>query len=376
LTRIRTLVAASLLGVTLLAAACDGEDRPQVDVIGQSSGSVSASGVAPPQVGGSPSTNYYVTVSNVDTYFQIGLDLRDIRAIMAPAANRQPVDWAAALALYENGKNQVSASGAVRPLASLPNEDVQAVFPNGASVYGRSNFIDAIIRDGLTGSGEGAGLSDNSRRQLVDKGIQMLIYGKALQELEAAKTRVSQNNTDNATGAPHAVDEAWASVAGPPDFNSNRSYSLLATAAGREENFDLSGRLRQPLELAFVGALEASQRANQAGFDRLHGEIKGYLNAIFYLGALRYVKTLEADTTAADRETHLIEGWTFWQTIRATVASASPSAAQAVEAAYNRSPNDAFPSSVTTEVYAALNELPVLQALGIPVALQVRTPPQ
>jgi hypothetical protein len=87
------------------------------------------------------------------------------------------------------------------------------------------------------------------------------------------------------------------------------------------------------------------------------------------------VKVLEADSTEAQRQAHLAEGWSFWQTIRATVAGASNSAAQAVESAYTRPANQAFPASETTRVYAALNEPAVLQALGIPAALQVKTPP-
>jgi hypothetical protein len=370
-----------LLGSMSLAA-CDGEDRPNVEVIGGGgSGSVSvsasASGIGPtgPSPTRVPGSGYNV-VSNVDAYFAMALDLRDIREVMAPAAQSQPVDWAAATAIYENGKNQVLSNGSIRSLASMPNDSVQAVFPNGAAVFGRTNFIDALIRDGLNGTGRGSGASNNTRRQIVDKGIQMLLYGKALQELDAARTRVTQNNLDNATGAPHAVDEAWAAMAGAPSADNTFPHGLLATASGREANFILEGRLRNPLESVFIATQQAAQRGDIASFDRAHAELKGYLNAIFYLGTLRYVKVLEGDATPADRETHLAEGWTFWQTIRPLVAEASPSAAQTVESAYSRSPNDAFPADVTAAVYQALNEPAVIQALAIPNSLVVRTPPQ
>ncbi|MGH2601796.1 MAG: hypothetical protein ACRDJ9_20730, partial [Dehalococcoidia bacterium] len=224
-------------------------------------------------------------------------------------------------------------------------------------------------------TGRAQGLSDDARRQIVDKGLQMILYGKALQELEAAKTRVQQGNTDNATGAPHAVDEAWAAIAGAPDPNGARAYGLLATASGREGNFGLTGQLRDPLEAAFVAMLTAAQNGDTAAFDSAYTEVKGYLNAIFYLGTLRYAKVLEGDTTEAQRQTHLAEGWTFFQTIRAAVAGASPSAAQTVESAYTRSPSQPFPASATEQVYAAMNEPAVIQALGIPASLVVRTPP-
>jgi hypothetical protein len=377
MSRSASFVYAGVAVIALLVAACDGEDRPRVDVIGDGEGSVSVSASASgPGASGMLPGSGYTPVSNVDIYFQMSLDLRDIRTIMAAAATGQPVDWAAARAIYENGKNQVQASGSPRSLASIPNEAVQAVFPNGAAVYGRPDFINALVRDGLNGIGRAQGASDATRRQIVDKGIQMLFYGKALQEMDSARARVAQGNTDNATGAPHAVDEAWAVVAGLPDSSMELSQSLLATAIGRESNFGLQGKIRLPIETAFLDAQRAAQQGDLAAFDRAHAEVKGNLNAVFYLGALRYLKPLEAARTPTEREVQFAEGGAFWQTIRAVVAAASPSAAQTVEAAYSRSPNDEFPAATTTAVYAALNEPAVLQALGIPAPLVVRTPPQ
>jgi hypothetical protein len=385
--------------VAALLAACGGEDRPDVDVVdggsvsgsasgsssGSSSGSVSASGTGGSGAATTPASgNVYVPVSNVDAYFNFSLDIRDIQTILAPARDGNAVDWAAATALYEGGKNSLRADGTKRTLAGLAGEaPVLAIFPNGATVYANTSFLDARVRWGLTGTGRAQGLSDNARRQIVEKSLLSIVYGKALQELESAKTRVDQGNLDNATGAPHAVDEAWGIVSGTSDAGGNPrntpgqsgSNSLLATATGRETNFKLEGKLCDPLEAAFVRLLAAAQKGDKAAFETAHTEVKGYVNAIFYLGSLRYVKSLEADTTAKAREEHLAEGWSFWQTIRASVAAASPSAAQAVEAAYTRSPDEAFPASETTKVYAALNEAAVLTALGIPTALQVKTPP-
>ena len=66
----------------------------------------------------------------------IGTDLRDMRALMSAAAQGEPVDWAAVLAIYEDGKNQAAAGA--RPLARLAcPSDYPHAFPNGAAVYGR-----------------------------------------------------------------------------------------------------------------------------------------------------------------------------------------------------------------------------------------------
>ncbi len=362
--------------------ACSGEDRPEVDIIvdgeGGGSGSVSVSGadgpgIIPTRIPGSAT---YQPVSNVDIYFAMGADLRDIRAVMQPATQGLPVDWAAAAAIYEQGKNQKRADGTLRSLASIANADVYAMFPNGAAVYGSADFINDIIRGGLTGTGRGAGLSDDVRRNIVDKGILMLMYGKALQELEAAKTRIAQGNRDDATGAPHAVDEAWAAILGPKDNAGGYSAGLLGTAAGREANFGLQNKLAIPLETEFTKALDAARKGDATAFDAAQAQIKGYLNTIFYLGTLRYTTELMNDQTPQARQVHLAEGGTFFQAIRALVASASPTAAQTVQAAYSASPEAPFPTALRSSVYAAMNEPAVIAALGIPAGLVVTSPPQ
>jgi len=365
-----------------IMAACSGEDRPEVDIIvdgeGGGSGSVSVSGVDGPGIIPTriPGSATYQTVGNVDIYFAMGADLRDIRTIMQPATQGLPVDWPAASAIYEQGKNQKRADGSVRSLASVANTDVYAMFPNGAAVYGSADFINDIVRGGLTGTGRGADLSDDARRDLVDKGILMLMYGKALQELEAAKARIAQGNRDDATGAPHAVDEAWAAILGPQDNAGGYSVGLIGTALGRESNFGLQNKIAVPLETEFTKALDAARKGDAAAFDAAHAQISGYLNTIFYLGTLRYTTELVNDQTPQARQVHLVEGGTFFQAIRALVASGSPTAAQTVQAAYSASPDAAFPASLRTGVYAAMNEPAVIAALGIPEGLAVTSPPQ
>ena len=343
---------------------------------GAPTGSVSASGadVAGPQPTQVPGSVYNV-VSNVDVYFAIGLDMRDMRALLSAAAEGRQVDWAAVTALYEQGKNQRRADGTVRSLSALADSAVHGVFPNGASVYGSPTFIDRMIRDGIAGTGRAAGLSENARRNIVDKGILMLAYGKAIQEMEAAKTRIADGNLDNNTGAPHAVDEAYATVAGALDGSGIRSYSIFGTAVAREINFNLAGKVRNPMEAALTDALEAAQAGDAAAFDRAYASFEGYMNTAFYLSVLRYAKAVEIQTSAGAREGGLAEGWSYWQTIRATVAEASPAAAKTVEDAFAQSADREWPASLTTSIYAALNEPAVLTALGIPADVQVKTPP-
>jgi len=370
--RASLFVAACLLAGLALAG-CEGEDRPQVDIIGGgNSASVSASSAEGPFSGGpSASSGVYKPVSYVDSYLQAGLDLRDMRVLMTPATPGQPIDWAAVATVYANGKNQQRADGTTRSLASLSTDGVLDVFPNGSAVYGRSGFIDGLIRDGLSGSGRASGLSDSERAQIVDKGVQMLMYAKSLEELEIARSRIAARNLDNATGAPHSVDEAWGVIAGWPDESGGRPHGLIAAANAREVAFNFEGRLTSGLEAAYATALTAAQRGDAAAFDTAAAEIKGRLNTIFYLGTLRHLKQLPNITDTEVRRLQLVESWANWQTLRAAVALVAPASATAVEAALSRASAEPFPVAATMDVYAALNQTAVVQALGIPANLVV-----
>lgn len=370
--RAKTSMALALAAL-LLVPACAGEDRPaQVEVIG-GAGVVSISG-ADEGPGGVPSGIRYTTTAanSQEIAFQASLDLQNIRSMVNVAIDGRPVDWPSALAIYEKGRNQKQADGSLRSLASLATDSAHAVFPNGRAVYGDDRFLDTTIRDALNGTGSAQGLSDDVRRAQIDRGIQTLLYANALRALAEAKTRVDAK----AANSGATIDEAWGFVAGVTDVDGGRTRSLLQTGIDHETHFKLTpGKLSRPLEAAFITALAGAQKGDAATFDKYAAEGRGGLNAIFYLSTLRAAKTAEADTSEAARASHLAEGRGYFQAIRAQVASASPAAAEAVQAAYTRPTGQAFPASETQRIYAALNEPAVLTALGIPTAVQVKTPP-
>jgi hypothetical protein len=173
----------------------------------------------------------YTPVSDVEPQSNLTLDFRDIGSIMAVAEKDQPVDWKAVTAVYEKGGNSKRADGSFRTLASVAtNKAVLAQFPGAAELFGSPSFLDANVQAALNGTGRSRGVSDKARRQLVDKGIQALLYGQILEELEAAAAKVKQGNLDKGRGAPHNIDEAWAYYAGAADAEANRPYALSSTA--------------------------------------------------------------------------------------------------------------------------------------------------
>lgn len=364
---VRVAFGAAILAGALMLIACDGEDRPQVEVIG-GTGSVSVSDIGPEPGFSNPSlgANRYAVAANVDPYFAMGADLRDVRTIL----DKTPVDWSAAAAIYENGKNQTTSAG-VRSLASIPNDTVHAVFPNGAAVYGRPDFINALVRDGLAGTGRAAGLPDAARRKFVENGIQMLIYGKAMQEFNAAKSNLEGGSTNSSA----QVDEAWAMIAGPLQ-GSLYPFSLLHTADEREIEFRLQNNLVLPLESVMIIAQQSAQKGELLGFSQSYPEAVGYINGIFYLSTLKAASNAERAPDTNTRRVALTDGWTYWQTIRAAAAAASPAAAQTVEDTFSRNPTEAFTTANTSAVYAALNDPAVLRTLGIAAAITVRQPPE
>jgi hypothetical protein len=358
-------IAVALVAVVLVGACSEGpgEDRPNVEVIG-GGGSASVSGVV--EGYGEP---LYFPATDQALNLAIGTDLGEMRTLMSAAARNDAVDWPAVLAIYEDGRHQ-TAAGTIRTLASLAREAYPAAFPDGAAVYGREAFIDGIVRDAFEGEGRAAGLGDNARRQIVDRGVQMLQYGIAIEQLREAQERM---DAGDATEAGAAIDAGWAALAGARETTTPNN-GLLATALAREEEFVLAGRLARPLEAHLFLALVASQQGDAAGFKAAVDASRGYLNTIFYLSILRDAKVLAGDSRASDRATHLAEGWTFVQALRAQIAAASPDAAEQLERAFTRDPSEPFPADLTEAVYAAMNEDAVLRALEIPAEFQFQTP--
>ncbi len=346
---------AGVAGLALALGACgdgEGENRPSVDIIG-GEGSVSISGVV--EGYGEP---LYFPATDQAMNLGVGADLRDLRSLMSAAARGDAVDWAAVTVLYQSGKNQRLQDGSLRGLATLAAQVPLTAFPGA-----EPGFIDKIIRDGLTGTGRGAGLSDNARRQLVDKGVQVLMYGVAMDRLALAETRYFANGPDVVA----TIDEAWAILSGARDETTQSPNSgLLATGIAREEDYKLLGRLSRPLESSLLAAAAAAERKDNDAFEREMAASRGYLNTIMYLSVLRYADVLERDQRASDREFHLAEGWAYFHALKPHVAAASSAASNAAETAYSQSPDTEFTATQKQDIYGALNHPDVLRALAIP----------
>ncbi len=241
----------------------------------------------------------YTPVSNIEPQAQLSLDLRDISVV----TRQGPVDWAKVKAIYEHGANAKRADGSMRTFMGVAtNKAVLAQFPNGPQVFETADFLNANVQAAISGTGRAKGLGDQARRQLVDKGILVILYGEILEELEAARNKVKEGVTDNARGAPHNVDEAWAYYVGAKGGDGKYGYALAYTAGRRERNFKIEGKVDGPLQRALAETLKAAQKGDLTAVDAGIDQAKGYLNLIFYLASLRYVSNLATDRTVSGRQ--------------------------------------------------------------------------
>ena len=356
--RILTLFAA-LSAIALVTAACEekpGEDRPGITILNGVDGNVSVSAADPPPTPvptqGPPPL--FIPATDVQTQANLGLDMRDILALMAPAAEGKAVDWTAVTAIYDNGRYSKTTTGGTRTFKSIATSDP---------------VLDAAVQAGLKGTERGTGLSDNARRQLVEKGILAITRSQVLTELDTARTKLQQGQAGEA-GA--AVDAAWGFYVGATDETGARPFLLSSSARKRQANFTLEGVVDDTIQQAMTDMQAAVSKGEIATFDKARAEATGGLNAIFYLGVLRYAKVVYETSDTSARQVPQAEGWAFWQALRKTVESVDSAGAEKVEAIFTS--KNTISASAVNEIYVVLNSRTVIAALGIPRDLSVSQP--
>lgn len=142
--------------------------------------------------------------------------------------------------------------------------------------------------------------------------------------------------------SPGLVDEAWAVYVGE-EVDGEYPNSLAATARKREANFGREGQIEIPLREAMVRAQQAAGAQDQAAYDAAARDVYSRFNAIFYLGAVRYMNEGFKHAEAGNNEsagTALVEGLAFYQSIQPEVAKANAAANVTLVAYYQTAPSD------------------------------------
>jgi len=169
----------------------------------------------------------YQPVSNVVEMSQFAFDIKGI----TNAAHEH--DFITAKAIYEGGRYSCASSSAPRNLKSFVTWATATSSLRGTAYFdsftggagpapalgeipgpGRLHlplgFWDDFISSALDGSGGFWNKTETSRMVAVKKGILGVVTMYVSHLLEEAIMKASQGETDDATGAPHAWDQAWA----------------------------------------------------------------------------------------------------------------------------------------------------------------------
>jgi len=256
LSPVSSLAMVAVSTLTVLATGCadkPGEDRPGITILNGVDGNVSVSAVDPPPTPaptiGPP--QIYFLETDVQPQANIALDVRDMLAIVAPAAGGGAVDWAAVAAIYENGRYSKTVASALRSLSGM----AMATHPSAHAA------IDAALK----GTGASAGASDIARVEAVRAGTLAVVRAQVLTELAAARARLADGKGSEAVAA---VDAAWAFYAGATDETGGRPFLLLAMSRRGQPQSQLDDSIQK----AMAGMQGAAKRGDLAAFDRAHAD--------------------------------------------------------------------------------------------------------
>ena len=208
----------------------------------------------------------YTPTSDVSANAAIGKDVAAIRALVEPeGANAKP-EFAAAEKIWSGGQNSTKSDGTKRTLAEWVDKQPAA---KGVS-------------DALAGSGTAAGLSDEARVEIVDKGMIVSLRSHSLEEFDGAKEKLAAGELDPKEGAIHNVDEVWA-------YYDAEGHGVGATAAKRAKDFGLD---EHSLTNDVIAGIKAAQSAvttkDAAALDAAAAQTRGAMNKIFALAVKKY----------------------------------------------------------------------------------------
>jgi len=370
----RRVFAVTALTTALMLGGCsgDGEDRPQVDVIGTTAGSASVSasgpgsgsvsgpaggalprgstgglliptGQTPETEGPTVSDGIYTPTTNREIYQKISSDYQEILKLMDGVAEGGELPAADVLLLYEAGMHTRIGTSS-RSIRGFARDAARATdFPDAVAFYGTATFLDTPVSDAIAGARTAEEYTPAQRRQAIAKGVQRIIYHWVKHYVQRGGESLS----------PGLVDEAWAIYVGE-QVNGEYPNSIAATALSREENFGRQGTLDKPLREALSRAQQAAEDKDQAAYDAAARDVYSRFNATFYLSTVRYLgQALEQSGDPAQAGVAQVEGLSYYQSIQPDVAKASPEADKAIVDYFSADPASLTPESRD----AALNAL-------------------
>lgn len=333
--RIAAAAAVAALALGGVAAGCGDDDGADVRNVGETAGSASGSASGSGSGSGSASGvsgsttatepfGGYAPASDVAGHAKVTRDVAAINAIL----EEDPVDFAAAAALYRDGRNSIAGDGTTRTLAGFATEArEEPVWDDYVAFYDDPAWLDTFVTDALEGTGTFAGASDDVRAQGVQKGIQNgVMVAWTLHELTAARADVAAGEIAPADGAPHKVDEAWAFYHGE-----DPTGAPFATADKRGADFGTGSAVNTAVLDRIEAARDAAVAGDAAALDAAVAEVTRQITITYVQAALKYAATADAELAEGDEAEARVqqaEGLAFFRVVAPLVAAADPGAAR------------------------------------------------
>ena len=295
----------------------------------------------------SKSDGIFTPVTNREIYQKISTDYQEIAALTNLVNAGRPLPAAEILLLYETGMHTRLGTNSRTLRGFALDADARSMeFPDSAAFYESGSFLDAPISNAIRKRGSAAEYTDAQRRQAIQKGLQRVLYYWAWRYMILGGERLSAG----------LVDEAWAVYVGE-EVDGEYPNSLAATARKREGNFGREGTIDIPLREAMARAQQAAKDKDRTAYDAAAQDAQSRFNAMFYLGAVRYMneglKRAQAGNTDGSGIA-LVEGLHFYLSIQPQVAKASAEADKLVMA-YFETPPDQLTAAQLEAALAAIN---------------------
>ncbi|MBI4498099.1 MAG: hypothetical protein HY689_09400 [Chloroflexi bacterium] len=284
----------------------------------------------PATSGPTKSDGIFTPNNNREIYQKISTDYQEIVKLTNQVTEGKPLPAGEILLLYEVGMHTRLGLNS-RSLRMFAREAARAQeFAEESAFYQSATFLDDPVFAAIRGTGDAAKMTEAQRRQVIQKGLQRILYHWSRRYLEGAAKN----------GNAGWVEEGWAIYVGE-EQDGKYPNSLAATALAREDNFNKKGSIDEPLRRAMAAGHKALLDKNTGAYQEALREMTSRFHALFYLASARYLNEAlkRAQSGKLDNAgVQMAEGFSFYLSIQPQVAKADPEADKAIVDYYKSDP--------------------------------------
>jgi hypothetical protein len=296
----------------------------------------------------------YQPVSDVGEHAKISADLCEIEGRLGAT----PPDFAAARAIYRDGKNSAEGEGK-RTLGKFALEGRSS--ENTLGRYERylgPAWLDVFVDGALTGAGPFAGETPAVRRLSAEVGMRdQIVVAWALHELDAAAEKAKNGSFVKKTGAPHNWDEVWAYYHGVKP-----ECGPYATADARGKDFGKGTAVNEAILATMQKGLDAMKAKKSGDVAEARDEVFRQVTITYIRAVVKAATDLDAALArgkADEARLRQAEGWASFRVIEPLVAGVNTTAARAVAGVFDLGarPTPGSVAKVTTALSGAYGPL-------------------